>query len=504
MDQQLSRREFLRLAGLTGAAVGTGILPDWLQHIAAQPVSESQARRPNILFILVDDMGCGDLSVNGNPVIHTPNLDRLHGESRVLTQHYSASPMCAPARAAFLTGRYNHRTGAVDVPSNRGLDRITQQETTIADVLSAAGYATGLVGKWHNGVHDMDYAPLNRGFDEFYGFLNGGMDYYDWVLYANDALVEADGRYLTHALTDYTLDFIEAHADEPFFLTLSYSAPHTPLQPPPEADTEHLRATGDLHTNVVNVYAMIEDLDTQIGRVLDSLDQLGLAENTLVVFTSDNGPEGSSLTRFNCGLRGFKRNVYEGGIRMPTLLRWPQGLPQAGEDPTVSHFIDWLPTLAAVADVTLPDHLALDGVDLLPALRGESTLQPRTLFWQWNRYSPVARCNAAMLDPDGVWKLVFPAIPEAMIKLPEDDDYYIYGLTNPPELFEIDPSLPVRELSPPSPPQLFHLIDDPGETTDLADQHPEHVAAMTAMLDDWFDDVYADWSRSRSHLVTWA
>lgn len=499
MTRRLSRRDFLQWAGLTGAAAGAAALPGWLHDLAAQ--DDTPAERPHIIFILTDDMGCGDIAANGNPVLRTPHLDRLRGESQVLNRHYSAAPMCAPARAAFLTGRYNHRTGAVDVPSNRGLDRIHLDETTLPTLLGAAGYHTGLVGKWHNGAHDLAYAPLNRGFDEFYGFINGAMDYNDWVLYANDSLVESDGRYLTHALTDFALDFIDTHAaaDAPFFLNLSYSTPHTPLQLPPAADLERLQAAGDLHTNVARIYAMIEDLDTQIGRVLDALDLHGIAGNTLLVFTSDNGPEGSSLSRFNCGLRGTKREVYEGGIRVPTLLRWPDGLPATTDDGPVSNFIDWLPTLAAVAGVALPDDLALDGVNLLPALRGEAGLAPRPLFWQWNRYRPVSRCNAAMLDADGQWKLVYPAIPEAMVKLPEDDIAYEYGLTHPPQLFDIDTTLPDRGLLPPAgAPQLYHLGDDPGETTDLAADHPERVAAMTAALDAWFVDVYTGWLRHRA------
>jgi arylsulfatase A len=155
---------------------------------------------PNILFIVADDMGYGDIGCFGNPHIRTPRLDQLSREGVTLTQHYSASPLCAPARAALLTGRYNHRTGAVDVPSNRGLDRFAIEETTIADVFSAAGYATGLVGKWHNGLHDMRYHPNNRGLQEFLGFLNGGMDYYNWSLDRNGSTERSDGRYLTDVL----------------------------------------------------------------------------------------------------------------------------------------------------------------------------------------------------------------------------------------------------------------------------------------------------------------
>ena len=172
----------------------------------------------NILFILADDMGYGDIARYGNRYIRTPNLDRLAEDGVTLTQHYSASPLCAPARAALLTGRYNHRTGAVDVPSNRGLDRIALDETTIADVFAGAGYATGMVGKWHNGLHDMRYHPHNRGFQEFLGFLNGGMDYYTRSLDRNGTTERSDGRYLTDVFTDEAVQFIDRHQEEPFFL----------------------------------------------------------------------------------------------------------------------------------------------------------------------------------------------------------------------------------------------------------------------------------------------
>ena len=154
-------------------------------------------RRPNVILIVADDLGYGDLAIFGNPVVRTPHLDALARSGVLLSQHYSGSPICAPARASILTGRYNHRTGAVDVPSNRGLDRIALAEQTIADRFKSAGYATGMVGKWHNGVHDMRYHPNSRGFDEFAGFLNGGMDYWEWVLDYNGSPRPSDGRYLT-------------------------------------------------------------------------------------------------------------------------------------------------------------------------------------------------------------------------------------------------------------------------------------------------------------------
>jgi len=177
--------------------------------------------KPNIVFILADDLGYGDLGLFGNEIVRTPHLDALGREGVVLTQHYSASPLCAPARAALLTGRYNHRTGAVDVPSNRGLDRIALSEKTIGDIFGQAGYRTGMVGKWHNGLHDMRFHPNARGFSEFAGFLNGGMDYYQWVLDRNGSPEPSDGRYLTDVFTAEACDFIHRHREEPFLLYLA-------------------------------------------------------------------------------------------------------------------------------------------------------------------------------------------------------------------------------------------------------------------------------------------
>ncbi|MDP6064591.1 MAG: sulfatase-like hydrolase/transferase, partial [SAR202 cluster bacterium] len=229
-------------------------------------------RHTNVIVIVADDLGYGDIAAFGNPIVQTPNLDRMAAEGVTLTQHYSASPICAPARAALLTGRYNHRTGAVDVPSNRGLDRISLSETTVADLFKAAGYATGMVGKWHNGVHAIRYHPNARGFDEFAGFLNGGMDYWQWILDYNGTPKPADGRYLTDVFSDEAVEFVQRHHEEPFFLYLAYNAPHAPLQVPGEV-LEHYQSVG-LTPAVSAIYAMIERMDSGIGRLREALESL--------------------------------------------------------------------------------------------------------------------------------------------------------------------------------------------------------------------------------------
>ena len=240
--------------------------------------------RPNILIIVADDMGYGDFGVFNDGLSCTPTLDQLLTESVCLTQHYSASPVCAPARAALLTGRYPHRTGAIDTLEGRGLDRLALREITIADLFQRAGYTTGLVGKWHLGALDPRYHPNARGFDEFVGFRGGWQDYYQWRLNRNDRYFEADGRYLTDVLTDKAVAFIERHRREPFLLHLAYNAPHFPFQAP-EEELHPFVETGAFTTAVSTVYAMIARMDLGISRLLESLDRLSLAENTIVLFT---------------------------------------------------------------------------------------------------------------------------------------------------------------------------------------------------------------------------
>ena len=452
----------------------------------------------SVIVIVADDLGYGDLGAFGNELVATPHLDRLAAEGVALTQHYSASPMCAPARASLLTGRYNHRTGAVDVPSNRGLDRICLSERTVADRFAAAGYATGMVGKWHNGHFDRRYHPNQRGFDEFAGFLNGGMDYWRWVLDRNGVQRPADGRYLTDVFADEAASFVRRHAGEPFFLYVAFNAPHRPFQAP-----EHLlrryRERGDLTEAVCAVYAMVEAMDRAVGQLLETVEECGLSQDTVVLFTSDNGPDmggqvQQSAARYNGRFSGSKGDVLEGGIRVPALVRAPALLPAGRRCDEVVHFADWLPTLAGLAGVQAQGGKPLDGVDVAPALRGEAAGPEREHFWQWNRYEPVAHCNAAMRD--GPWKLVWPSLAEARVKDPSDDEPYRLGLTSPHRLGPLDTGLPERALPPPQPPRLFDLSRDPFEQVDLAAQHPDRVRRMACRWEAWFETVTAEWRRA--------
>ncbi len=464
-----------------------------------------QGRLPNIIVIMADDLGYGDIGAYGNPYIRTPHLDRLAAEGLRLTQHYSASPMCAPARAAFLTGRYNHRVGAVDVPSNRGLDRIDLGVPTMADFLRRRGYTTGMVGKWHNGLHDMRYHPNARGFDEFAGFLNGGMDYWHWCLDYNGRPERADGRYLTDVFTQEAVSFIERRRESPFFLYVAYNAPHLPLQAP-----EHLvsayQQTGKLNKAVSIIYAMIETMDAGIGRILATLDRHCLTQNTLVLFTSDNGPmflgKGEQATeRYNSIFRGAKGDVLEGGIRVPAILRWPAGLPAGLSKNDVVHFTDWLPTFLAItggSDACGQEKFC-DGASLLPVLQGRAGHEFPERYWQWNRYTPVPFCNATVRQ--GEWKLYWPAIPEAMRKDPADKEPYRRGLTEGHWLAPLDTTLPARDIGPPQPPRLFNVHDDPGEKADVSMYYPERVAAMTRTWEDWFTKVENEWRTAYSSAI---
>lgn len=451
--------------------------------------------RPNIVFILADDMGYGDFGCFNGGISQTPTLDHLVDEGVCLTQHYSASPVCAPARAALLTGRYPHRTGALDTLEQRGLDRIALRERTIADYLGTAGYATGLIGKWHNGALDPRYHPNRRGFDEFAGFSGGWSHYVNYRLDRNGAIAKSDGRYMTDVLTDEAVQFIERHAAEPFFLTLAYSAPHFPFHAL-EDDLAPFRDTGKFTTAVSHIYGMIRGMDRGVARVLDTLDRLGLAENTIVLFTSDNGPQftGSGemdSRRFNCGFAGAKLLVYEGGIRVPMIVRWPTQLEGGRTIDSMVHFTDWLPTLLSAVGVEPPRAVHLDGVDILPLLRGDTANAPPQRFWQWNRYTPAGECNAAMRD--GRWKLVLPAIDELLRVSPADLQIDILSKSQPEQHAELTPT-PEPERAPisPPPPQLFDIDADPQEKRDLVAAEPDRLRRMQAELAAWFEEVEAD------------
>ena len=472
----------------------------------------SSLPRPNVVLVVADDMGYGDFGAFGNEAVRTPHLDRLIGEGVCFRQHYSASPICAPARAALLTGRYPHRTGAITQHEIHGLDRIALREVTLADAFQHAGYATSLVGKWHNGTFDRRFEPNARGFQEFTGFCGGWADYYNYHLRRNDSLEPSDGGYMTDVLTHEAVAFIRRNRTQPFFLNLAYSAPHSPFQAPEEAIARH-RAMG-LNRIVATTYAMIEAMDDGIGRVLDELGSQGLAENTIFLFTSDNGPaffnppymlepgESTFNERFNAGMRGSKGWVYDGGIRVPMIVRRPGTIEGGRMVDDLAHFTDWMPTLLSMVGIERPAGPPMDGQDLSPTLLGErQQVEPRR-FWQWNHYLPGLATNAAMRDGD--WKLVRPLIEgtrffnKEMLQNPEDqalvDAFVAADLKHKRDPAAVTETLPYPALrSPdPEPPELYNLADDPGEEHDLAQTNADRVHRMLRELETWFEDVETD------------
>jgi arylsulfatase A-like enzyme len=488
-------------------------LPPELQTAELQTAEPpAKTERPNVLFIIADDLGIGDLGCYGNPDVETPTIDSLAKQGARLTDHYAPSPLCAPSRAGFLTGRFNHRTGAIDVPSNRGLDRIALSEKTFGDYFQHAGYETGLIGKWHNGLYCNDYLPHRRGFDLFYGFPNGGQDYWKWNLLRNDVAAPHDGRYLTDALNDEAIKFIRRSAkkEKPFALFLAHHAPHSPYQAPAELIQKYRRRLGeDDHDKVANIYAMIEAMDTGLGRVFDALREQGQWERTIIVFTSDNGAylgraEGGSTHRFHASFSGNKGDVGEQGIRVPAIVSWPGRIPRASIVTTPIHGCDWLPTLYGLTTTAPPSATQpLDGLNVMPTLLGErqSELDDRNLPFQKNRYMPAAHSDAAIRR--GKWKLVWPGAIETMKKdSTRDNPSYLRGIVRPHWEMPLDRQLSGVPEFQEANPRLFDLATDPAERHDIARQHPRLVAELVGDYDRWFASVMVDWLASRQSILS--
>lgn len=328
-------------------------------------------RRPNIVLIVSDDQGYADSSCYDHPKeVATPNIDRLAGEGVRLTNGYASACVCAPTRAGLLTGRYQQRFGFYTAPDSRV--GMPLSEITIADLLKKEGYATAVFGKWHLGL-EPEYRPLKRGFDEFYGFLgHGGHDYFNLditdeytSIYHNDKPINDTG-YLTNNLAREAVSFIERNRNRPFFLYLPFNAVHWPLQALPE-HVERFN-TGNPSRDIY--LAMLVCMDEAIGRVLDALKRTGADGNTLIVFFSDNGGAKNNLAN-NGALRDYKHSLYEGGIRVPFIVRWPDKLSKGTtcNEPIIS--LDVTPTVCAAAGIELAKDRVYDGRDMLPALHGQ-------------------------------------------------------------------------------------------------------------------------------------
>ena len=389
-------------------------------------------------MILTDDQGWGDLSLHGNPDIRTPRLDALAG-SGVRFDRFYVSPLCSPTRAAFLTGRDSLRGGVWGV--TRGKETLRSEEVTLPEILRDSGYRTAMVGKWHNGEH-YPYSPEGQGFETFLGFRRGHWNnYFDTWLLRGTERVRTKG-YINDVLTDEALRVLAGPRQRPIFLYVAYNTPHSPFQVP-DADFDRVKERG-LDDRTIAAYAMVENIDRNVGRLLDGLEAGGLAGETIVVFFGDNGPNGQ---RFNGGMRGAKGSVHEGGVRVPCFIAWPGHL-ESREVAEIASGVDLLPTLLDLASVPFPEGLRLDGRSLRPLLEGDPADWPeRTLF------------SHRFLDRE---PQPFPGAARTAG----------YRAVNEGGGWE-----------------LFDMATDPGQTRDVAARHPQLVERLAGEYDTWFEDV---------------
>tara|TARA_R110002096_G_scaffold4501_44_gene21358 strand:- start:4775 stop:6106 length:1332 start_codon:yes stop_codon:yes gene_type:complete len=422
----------------------------------------SAQNQPNIVLILVDDMGYGDLPSYGAPDVETPHLDALASQGVRFSQFYANGPECTPSRTAILTGRYPQRVGGLECAIGTGNvgrydDAIALAQTAdlglppehaeLAPGLSKLGYRTAVFGKWHLG-YEPKFNPLDQGFDEFRGFLGGNVDYFHHIE-LSDIPVCLDGRevikregYMTHLITQDALDFLDRQsAESPFFLYVPYGAPHFPFQGPDDLTPEPVSAEQWTKGTRETYVKMLEDMDANVGQILEKLDRADFSSNTLVVFASDHG---AIAPGFNAPLRDFKSTLFEGGIRVPCIVRWPGQLHPG----TVSHRVGCLMDLSTsflqAAGAQVPD--GLDGIDILAHERAERPSSPRSLYWRSKRGDRTWR---AVRDHD--WKMVW------------------------------------REEGGATENWLFNLAGDPTESTPLDD--PATKARLTAMLQSWEAEV---------------
>jgi len=434
--------------GRRGAVLGVVLAGVSLSAVPASPQPTgvgAAARPPNVVLFVADDQGWGDLGVSGNANVRTPHIDRLAARGASF-ERFFVSPVCSPTRAELLTGRYHPRSGVYG--TSAGGERMDLDETTLADAFRRAGYATGTFGKWHNGTQP-PYHPLARGFDEFYGFTSGHWGHYFSPPLDHDGRrVRGDG-YVADDFTDKAVAFIERHRDAPFLVLLAFNTPHSPMQVPdrwwarfaahPVAQRHREPEREDVaHTRAA--LAMVENLDWNVGRVVARLEALGLTGDTILVYLSDNGPNG---WRWNGGMKGRKGSTDEGGVRSPLFVQWVGRIAAGTAVEPVAAAIDLLPTLTDLAGVSLASAPALDGISLRPLLEPDGPgpdWPARYLVQHWRGRTSV-RGQRFRLDADG---------------------------------------------------RLFDLVADPGQAADVANRHPGVAAAMVEARDAWVRDVLAE------------
>ena len=419
----MRRRDFVKTMGLGAAALAVP------QGLSAEEASE---KKPNVIVILTDDQGWGDIHSHGNDLIDTPMMDSLAASGARFDRFY-VSPVCAPTRASLLTGRYHPRTGVSGVA--RGLETMRSDEVTVAEIFRQAGYATGCFGKWHNGAH-YPYHPNGRGFEEFLGFCCGHWNnYFDTMLEHNGEPVRTKG-YINDVLTDAALSFIEKNSGRQFFCYIPYNTPHTPFQVP-DRYFDKYKARG-LDDELASAYGMCESLDDNLGRLMAKLDALNLADNTIVLIFGDNGP---NTDRDNGGMRGRKGSIYEGGVRNFLFFRYPKRIKPGTIVKPITADIDLLPTLVELTGVKMPKTLPLDGVSFVPLLEGKTGGRPdRMLFSYWNGKGAVGTER---------YRLV---VQRKRV-------------------------------------ELHDMIADPGEQNDIAREQPEITRELKAAYDAWLEDV---------------
>jgi len=390
----------------------------------------NSTRKPNILLILTDDQGWGDIRSHGNDIIDTPVMDSL-AASGARFDRFFVSPVCAPTRASLLTGRYHPRTGVHGV--TRGYETMRSNEVTLAQVFKNAGYATGCFGKWHNGAH-YPYHPNGKGFDEFLGFCAGHWNnYFDTNLERNGQQIKVKG-YITNVLTNAALKFMEDNQDAPFFCYVPYNCPHGPFQVPDKYFDKY-KAMG-LDDKLACIYGMCDNIDDNMRRLLEKLDELNLKDDTIVIFITDNGPNSD---RYNGDMRGRKGSVHEGGMRVPCFISWPGHIESGTVIEQISAHVDILPTLVELAGVPMIDTLPLDGTSLVPLLQNEAGDWPdRTLFQLWGNRGTARTQQYRLVD----------------------------------ERNRIE---------------LYDMTADPGEKSDIAAEKPEITEKLKAEYDEWYE-----------------
>ena len=451
----LTRRSFLRTTA--AAAAGCMSLPG--------SVYSGNTMQPNFIIFYTDDQGYGDVGCYGADELQTPHMDALAASGVRFTDWYSNSPVCSPSRASLLTGLYPQRAGVPEILGGRGSAGLPPEHPTLADLLKPLGYSTGLVGKWHLGGKD-EYLPTARGFDSFFGHLGGCIDYYSHLfiwgvsvphhdLWRDTTEVWENGEYFTHLITREAKSFLRDNREGPFYLNVAYNAPHYPMHAPKEYFERFAHLPKQRQAQAV----MVATIDDSIGAIMEELDALGLRENTVIFFQSDNGPsvelrnflsqeEGLYLGGSAGGLRGHKASLFEGGIRMPAWLSWPGHIPAGRISTGVGAAMDILPTFLGIAGGTVPGNLNLDGRDILPMAMGEKHSPHDRVFWAYSGQRAVRQ---------GRWKLTLD--PKLDFDRKADEEVF-----------------------------LADLGTDPEESVNLAEQQPELVRQLTEAIEAWEAD----------------